>query len=29
METASQAQVERWARKILTADSLEGVLGRR
>jgi hypothetical protein len=29
LEKGSAAQVERWGRKVLTADSLEGVLGKR
>ena len=29
LETASSVQVERWSKKILTADTLEGVLGKR
>jgi hypothetical protein len=29
LKKASATQVERWGRKVLTADSLEGVLGKR
>jgi hypothetical protein len=29
LETASSVQVERWSKKILSADTLEGVLGKK
>ena len=29
LETATSVQIERWSKKILTADSLEGVLGKK
>lgn len=29
LDKATPAQVDRWLKKILTADSLEGVLGRK
>ncbi len=29
LESATPAQVQRWLRKILTAETLEGVLGRK
>ena len=29
LDAASSVQVERWSKKILTADTLEGVLGKR
>ncbi len=29
LEAATSVQVERWSKKILTADSLEGVLGKK
>ena len=29
LETATSPQIERWAKKILTADTLEGVLGKK
>ena len=29
LETATAVQVERWSKKIVTADTLEGVLGKK
>ena len=29
LEAATSVQVERWSKKILTADTLEGVLGKK
>ena len=29
LEEATSAQIERWSKKILTADTLEGVLGKK
>jgi hypothetical protein len=29
LEAATSAQIERWSKKILTADTLEGVIGKK